>query len=138
MPPALELPLDRVRPAVRTLLAARRQYDRETLLAEAVRANLSGLMTASDKVRAEGGKLAAHYGIQEIGPALRERGLIFVGIDVIGDYLTEINVKAVEFVSDASGIVTKGARPNFKSRRARARLRRDSRMSRGEFVMTVG
>lgn len=27
-----------------------------------------------------------------IGPALRERGLIFVGIDVIGNYLTEINV----------------------------------------------
>ena len=27
-----------------------------------------------------------------IGPALRERGLIFVGIDVIGEYLTEINV----------------------------------------------
>ncbi|MEX0854064.1 MAG: glutathione synthase [Bauldia sp.] len=29
---------------------------------------------------------------ETIGPALRERGLIFVGIDVIGDYLTEINV----------------------------------------------
>ncbi len=28
----------------------------------------------------------------QIGPALKERGLIFVGIDVIGDYLTEINV----------------------------------------------
>ncbi|SRR5579883_53614 len=27
-----------------------------------------------------------------IGPVLRERGLLFVGIDVIGDYLTEINV----------------------------------------------
>lgn len=27
-----------------------------------------------------------------IGPTLRERGLIFVGIDVIGDWLTEINV----------------------------------------------
>ncbi len=27
-----------------------------------------------------------------IGPALRERGFIFVGIDVIGDYMTEINV----------------------------------------------
>jgi len=27
-----------------------------------------------------------------IGPALREMGLIFVGIDVIGDYMTEINV----------------------------------------------
>ncbi len=29
---------------------------------------------------------------EAIGPALFERGLIFVGIDVIGDYLTEINV----------------------------------------------
>lgn len=28
----------------------------------------------------------------QIGPILRERGLYFVGIDVIGDYLTEINV----------------------------------------------
>jgi glutathione synthase len=27
-----------------------------------------------------------------LGPHLRERGLLFVGIDVIGDYLTEINV----------------------------------------------
>ena len=27
-----------------------------------------------------------------IGPELKRRGLIFVGIDVIGDYLTEINV----------------------------------------------
>ena len=27
-----------------------------------------------------------------IGPTLREKGLVFVGIDVIGDYLTEINV----------------------------------------------
>ena len=27
-----------------------------------------------------------------IAPALKERGMIFVGIDVIGDYLTEINV----------------------------------------------
>lgn len=27
-----------------------------------------------------------------IGPALKEKGLIFVGIDVIGDWLTEINV----------------------------------------------
>ena len=27
-----------------------------------------------------------------IGPALKERGLVLVGIDVIGDFLTEINV----------------------------------------------
>ena len=29
---------------------------------------------------------------EAIGPALQEKGLIFVGIDVIGDYMTEINV----------------------------------------------
>ena len=29
---------------------------------------------------------------QQIGPELKRRGLMFVGIDVIGDYLTEINV----------------------------------------------
>jgi glutathione synthase len=29
---------------------------------------------------------------QQIGSVLREKGLLFVGIDVIGDYLTEINV----------------------------------------------
>ena len=29
---------------------------------------------------------------EAIGPALRQKGLLFVGIDVIGDYLTEINV----------------------------------------------
>lgn len=29
---------------------------------------------------------------EAIGPTLREKGLVFVGIDVIGDYLTEINV----------------------------------------------
>ena len=28
----------------------------------------------------------------KIGPLLREKGQIFVGIDVIGEYLTEINV----------------------------------------------
>jgi glutathione synthase len=28
----------------------------------------------------------------QVGPGLREKGLLFAGIDVIGDYLTEINV----------------------------------------------
>src|SRR5207244_10611794 len=27
-----------------------------------------------------------------IGPSLRQQGLVFVGIDVIGDYMTELNV----------------------------------------------
>jgi glutathione synthase len=29
---------------------------------------------------------------QQVGPVLRERGVLFAGLDVIGDYLTEINV----------------------------------------------
>ena len=34
-----------------------------------------------------------------IGPELKTRGLIFVGIDVIGDYLTEINVTSPTGIS---------------------------------------
>jgi glutathione synthase len=33
-----------------------------------------------------------HWIAAQVGPSLRRRGLIFVGLDVIGDYLTEINV----------------------------------------------
>ncbi len=33
-----------------------------------------------------------HWICQQIGPKLKDKGLVFVGIDVIGDYLTEINV----------------------------------------------
>lgn len=33
-----------------------------------------------------------HWICEQIGPTLKEKGLIFVGLDVIGDYLTEINV----------------------------------------------
>ncbi len=29
---------------------------------------------------------------QQIGPRLRDNGLFFVGIDVIGDFMTEVNV----------------------------------------------
>jgi len=29
---------------------------------------------------------------EQLAPTLKEKGLIFVGIDVIGDYLTEVNV----------------------------------------------
>src|SRR5690606_19491498 len=32
------------------------------------------------------------YICAQVGPVLREKGLLFVGLDVIGDYLTEINV----------------------------------------------
>lgn len=33
-----------------------------------------------------------HWICSQVGPVLRERGMLFVGLDVIGDYLTEINV----------------------------------------------
>ena len=33
-----------------------------------------------------------HWLAAQIGPKLKEMGLIFVGLDVIGDYVTEINV----------------------------------------------
>lgn len=36
----------------------------------------------------------------EIGPTLREKGLTFVGIDVIGNYLTEINVTSPTCVKE--------------------------------------
>jgi len=43
---------------------------------------------------AEGLELSGHdlWICQQVGPRLREMGLLFVGLDVIGDYLTEINV----------------------------------------------
>ena len=44
--------------------------------------------------RTEGVALSARdrWICEQVAPALREHGLLFVGIDVIGDYLTEINV----------------------------------------------
>lgn len=44
--------------------------------------------------RAEGREITERdrWIAEKVGPALRERGLMFVGLDVIGDYLTEINV----------------------------------------------
>ena len=37
-----------------------------------------------------------------IGPTLREQGMIFVGIDVIGGYLTEINVTSPTGIQECS------------------------------------
>jgi glutathione synthase len=41
-----------------------------------------------------GGELSAKdkWICEQVGPTLKEKGLFFVGLDVIGDYLTEINV----------------------------------------------
>jgi glutathione synthase len=40
----------------------------------------------------------------QVGPALREQGLLFVGIDVIGDYLTEINVTSPTCIRELDSI----------------------------------
>ena len=39
---------------------------------------------------------------EQVGPTLKEKGLIFVGLDVIGDYLTEINVTSPTCVREIS------------------------------------
>ncbi len=49
---------------------------------------------------------------ERIGPALRERGLVFVGIDVIGDWLTEINVTSptgIQEIARFDGVDLAGA-----------------------------
>ncbi|BCX87702.1 glutathione synthase [Methylomarinovum tepidoasis] len=56
------------------------------------RGELRGNLAAGG--RAEGRPLSERdrWICNQVGPELRRRGLIFAGIDVIGDYLTEINV----------------------------------------------
>jgi glutathione synthase len=52
--------------------------------------------------RAEGRKLTDRdlWIAQQVGPVLREKGLVFVGIDIIGDFLTEINVTSPTCVQE--------------------------------------
>lgn len=40
----------------------------------------------------------------QVAPSLRERGLLFVGLDVIGDYLTEINVTSPTCIRELDAI----------------------------------
>ena len=40
----------------------------------------------------------------QVGPTLKKKGLMFVGIDVIGDYLTEINVTSPTCVRELDTI----------------------------------
>jgi len=41
---------------------------------------------------------------EQVGPALRDKGLVFVGLDIIGDYLTEINVTSPTCVRELEAI----------------------------------
>jgi len=79
-----------------------RQGDKRIILTDGVAVGAVSRVPAAGEARSNlhvGGKaVKATLSAREreicaaIGPALRQRGLIFVGIDVIGDYLTEINV----------------------------------------------
>jgi glutathione synthase len=79
-----------------------RQGDKRIILIDGKAAGAVNRVPAQEETRANlhvGGRAEKavltrrdHEICEMVGPTLHQRGLIFVGIDVIGDYLTEINV----------------------------------------------
>jgi glutathione synthase len=87
---------------VQKFLPAVKQGDKRIILVDGDYAGAVNRIPAADDLRSNmvrGGAAAAtdltsreREICQRLGPALRARGLLFVGIDVIGDFITEINV----------------------------------------------
>jgi glutathione synthase len=87
---------------IQAFLPAVKLGDKRIILVDGVFAGAVNRVPAADDLRSNmvrGGaaketELTARekHICERLGPALRERGLLFVGIDVIGDMLTEINV----------------------------------------------
>jgi glutathione synthase len=87
---------------VQAYLPAVTEGDKRIILIDGEYAGAVNRIPALDDMRSNmvrGGRAAAtdltpreREICETIGPALRERGLLFVGIDVIGGFLTEINV----------------------------------------------
>jgi glutathione synthase len=87
---------------IQKFLPAVREGDKRIILVDGVFAGAVNRVPADDDLRSNlvRGGAAKETELtprereicERIGPALRERGLIFVGIDVIGGFLTEINV----------------------------------------------
>ena len=87
---------------VQAYLAAVSQGDKRIILIDGVAAGAVNRIPAPGETRSNmhvGGRPEKsaltpreHEICEAIGPLLKQRGLIFVGIDVIGGYLTEINV----------------------------------------------
>jgi glutathione synthase len=87
---------------VQKFLPAVREGDKRIILVDGEFAGAVNRVPAADDLRSNMVRGAAPKATAltarereicaRIGPLLRERGLLFVGIDVIGDYLTEINV----------------------------------------------
>ena len=93
-------------------LPAVREGDKRIILVDGIAVGAINRIPASGEARSNmhvGGtplKSALTKRDQEIctviGPALKEQGMIFVGIDVIGDYLTEINVTSPTGIQECS------------------------------------
>ena len=87
---------------VQKYLPAVKQGDKRIILVDGVFAGAVNRVPQADDVRSNmirGGSAEAtdlttreREICERLGPALRARGILFAGIDVIGDYLTEINV----------------------------------------------
>ncbi len=87
---------------VQKFLPAVREGDKRIILVDGEFAGAVNRVPAADDLRSNmvrgGAPKATDLTARErdicarLGPSLRERGLLFVGIDVIGDFLTEINV----------------------------------------------
>ncbi len=87
---------------IQKFLPAVREGDKRIILVDGEYAGAVNRVPAADDLRSNmvrgGAPKATELTKREaeickrIGPVFRERGLLFVGIDVIGDYLTEINV----------------------------------------------
>ena len=97
---------------VQRYLPAIRDGDKRIILIDGTFAGAINRLPAPGDARANmhaGGRAVAHtLSAREqeicarIGPFLRERGLLFVGIDVIGDHLTEINVTSPTGVQECN------------------------------------
>ena len=59
----------------------------------------------------------------QVGPEMRRRGMLFVGLDVIGDYLTEVNVTSPTCVRELDAAV----RPEHRRHRCSTRSRPGAR-----------
>jgi glutathione synthase len=87
---------------IQKFLPAVRDGDKRILLVEGEYAGAVNRVPAADDLRSNmvrgGAPKETELSAREreicdtLGPALRQRGLLFVGIDVIGGFLTEINV----------------------------------------------
>src|SRR5690606_28137995 len=89
-----------------------RQGDKRVILVDGKAAGAINRVPAEGEARSNmhvGGKAVKcemtrrdHEICEAIGPELKKRGLVFVGIDVIGDYLTEINVTSPTGIQELS------------------------------------